>query len=108
MISGPMQLCFLLGGSEDGASISTTRSRAFEVGIVDFALGHQPGGRATNILGRTVAATHLVRIDDFFTQSARLFTARTDRDYVETHGLIETFNGRRIVLFSNSPVNMWQ
>lgn len=93
MVSSPLQLSFLLRGSEAGVHVFTTRRRAFEVGMASFALGHEAGGRATNIFGGTVAATHLLRVDDFLAQSAWLLTAGTEGNDVETHGLCEAWYG---------------
>lgn len=85
MVSRPLQLSLLLGRSETGANVSATRSRAFEVGMANFTLGHEPGGGATDIFGRAVTAAHVVRVDNFLAQSAWLLTTRTEGNDVETH-----------------------
>lgn len=93
VVSGPLQLCFLLGVGERGLSVLTARRRALKVGMADFALGHEPSGRAADILGRAVTATDLIRVDDFLAQSAWLLTARTERNNMETHCDVETWHG---------------
>lgn len=93
MVSGALYLCFLLGGGEGGSSVPTARGRALKVGMTDFALGHEPSGRAADVLGRTVTATDLIRVDDFLAQAAWLLTARTERNDVEAHCDVETWHG---------------
>lgn len=60
VVSGSLQLSFLLRGGEDGSSIPTARGRALKVGMTDFALCHETSGRATNVFGRAVAAADLI------------------------------------------------
>ena len=93
MVSGPLEACLLLGGGEDSRRTPTARGRALKVGMADFTLGHESGGRAANVFGRAVAATDLVRVDDFFAQSTWLLTTRAERDYVKTHCCVETWHG---------------
>lgn len=92
VVSGSLQLSFLLRGGEDGSSIPTARGRALKVGMADFALCHETSCRATNVFGWAVAAADLIRVDDLFAQAAWLLTARAERDYVETHCCTDTWN----------------
>lgn len=86
MVSSPLHLGLLFGRSEDGSSICATRGGALEPRVLlDFILCHKSRHRAANIFIRAVSVAHFIRINDFLTEAARLFTAGAEGDNMETH-----------------------